>query len=81
MTQSLKCENEMAIEGTVIKIELKPPLPQIEKLESGASLIHRDKKGNNAMESSLELRSSKLFQHFNIDIAVYETCCIIDRSE
>ena len=32
LTQSLKCENEIDIEGTVIKIELKPPLPQIKML-------------------------------------------------
>ena len=35
LTQSLKCENdnrEMDIEGTVIKVELKPPLTQIQKL-------------------------------------------------
>ena len=32
LSQSLKCENEIDIEGTAIKIELKPPLPKIEKL-------------------------------------------------
>ena len=35
LTQNLKCENENSetdIEGTVIKVELKPPLPEIEKL-------------------------------------------------
>ena len=35
ISQNLKCENEnseMDIEGTVIKVELKPPLPEIEKL-------------------------------------------------
>ena len=35
LTQNLKCENEnseMDIEGNVIKVELKPPLTQIQKL-------------------------------------------------
>ena len=31
-------------------------------LESGASLIHRDKKGNDAMESSLESKRTEVFK-------------------
>ena len=37
LTQNLKCENEnseMDIKGTVIKVELKPPLTQIQKLSN-----------------------------------------------
>ena len=37
LTQKFKCENEgreMDIEGTVIKVELKPPLTQIETLSN-----------------------------------------------
>ena len=38
--------------------------PEIAKilLESGASLIHRDKKGNNAIESSLESKRTEVFK-------------------
>ena len=47
VTPTLKCENEnseMDIEGTIIKHELKPPLPQIQKLPNGR-LENRDAAG------------------------------------
>ena len=43
-------KHEMAHQG-------KPEIARI-LLESGASLNHRDKKGNNAMESSLESQTA-----------------------
>ena len=52
--------HEMAHQG---KLEIAKIL-----LESGASLILKDKKGNKA----IELKSSKLFQHFKIDKDIYE---------
>ena len=51
LTSNLKCENEnseLDIEGTVIKIELKPPLTQIQKLsnerQENANLEEHDDK-------------------------------------
>ena len=46
--------HEMAHQG---KLEIAKIL-----LESGASLIHRDRKGNNGMESSLETKRTGVFK-------------------
>ena len=53
VAQNLKCENEnskMDIEGTVIKVELKPPLTQIHKPNVGLENT------NNKKEQSVEIK-------------------------
>ena len=54
MPKTIAKKHEMAHQG-------KPEIARI-LLESGASLNHRDKKGNNAMETSLESNRIKVFK-------------------
>ena len=54
MPKTIAKKHEMAHQG-------KPEIARI-LLESGASLIHKDKKGNDAMQSSLESKRIEVFK-------------------
>ena len=76
LTQTLKRENEkskMDIEGTVIKIELKPPLAQIKKVDGRPENSNQDKhfvekKSENQAHDQNEQRQNILLIEETIDV-------------